>query len=523
MALTSLVRRWAMLRIGTRLALAFATVLLLTAALGSFSFFALDRVNQASNDLAVKWLPSVGHMAKARSAMLEAREFEVKLARAADASYLAEYEEKMKTAMASVAEHLRGYDSLPRDPEEAELAGKLVKAWADYQTVNAKVLGLAKSGKMDDAREIGEGAGEMGASDAIAALDRLTTFMFEAGRLAAENANRVDAQAKALTLTLVVAALAIGLVLSVAITRSLLRQLGGEPSAAAAVARAVAQGDLGTPIRVRAGDSHSLMAGLKHMQDSLVTVVRSVREGSEMVATASSQIASGNNDLSARTEQQASALQQTAASMSELGGTVARNADNARQADTLARGASEVAQRGGDAVGQVVGTMREINDSSRKIADITGVIDGIAFQTNILALNAAVEAARAGEQGRGFAVVAGEVRSLAQRSAEAAREIKSLIAASVERVEQGSRQVDQAGETMAEVVAAIQRVTSIVNEISSASAEQSEGVRQIGQAVSQMDQGTQQNAALVEESAAAAESLRTQAHQLVQSVAVFRV
>jgi methyl-accepting chemotaxis protein len=240
--------------------------------------------------------------------------------------------------------------------------------------------------------------------------------------------------------------------------------------------------------------------------------VTEVRLGSDSVATASQQIAQGNQDLSGRTEQQASALQQTSATMEQLGTTVRHNADSARQANQLALGASSVAERGGQMVGQVVQTMKGINDSSRRIADIIGVIDGIAFQTNILALNAAVEAARAGEQGRGFAVVASEVRSLAKRSADAAREIKTLISASVERVEHGSEQVDQAGKTMTEIVAAIARVTAIVAEISSASAEQSTGVGQVSEAVQQMDQATQQNAALVEESAAAAESLQQQAH-----------
>jgi methyl-accepting chemotaxis protein len=241
------------------------------------------------------------------------------------------------------------------------------------------------------------------------------------------------------------------------------------------------------------------------------------------VATASAQIASGNSDLSGRTEEQASALEQTAASMEQLGSTVRQNADNARQANQLALNASTVAVQGGDVVAQVVGTMKGINDSSRKIADIIGVIDGIAFQTNILALNAAVEAARAGEQGRGFAVVASEVRSLAQRSAEAAKEIKGLITASVERVAQGTQQADLAGETMTEVVGAIRRVTDIMGEISAASSEQSTGVAQVGEAITQMDQATQQNAALVEESAAAADSLQRQAQELVQAVAVFRL
>ncbi|MBQ0130634.1 MAG: methyl-accepting chemotaxis protein, partial [Comamonas sp.] len=248
-----------------------------------------------------------------------------------------------------------------------------------------------------------------------------------------------------------------------------------------------------------------------------------VRTGADGVASASGQIAMGNADPSSRTEEQASALEETAASMEELGSTVRQNAENARQANQLALNASTVALQGGEVVGQVVDTMRGINESSRKIADIIGVIDSIAFQTNILALNAAVEAARAGEQGRGFAVVAGEVRNLAQRSAEAAKEIKGLITDSVKRAEQGSHQVDKAGNTMSEVVTAIRRVTDIMGEISAASTEQSQGVAQVGEAVTQMDQTTQQNAALVEESAAAADSLRKQAQELVDAVAVFQL
>ncbi|MDO9004785.1 MAG: methyl-accepting chemotaxis protein [Aquabacterium sp.] len=309
----------------------------------------------------------------------------------------------------------------------------------------------------------------------------------------------------------------------VLLTRSLTRALGGEPAELGAAMQRVADGDLSVRIETTSGDDSSVMATAARMQAALAQLVSSVRHNSESVATASAQIAQGNQDLSSRTEQQASALQQTAATMDQLGTTVRNNADSAKQANQLAQGASEVAAQGGEVVGKVVTTMQGINDSSRKIGDIISVIDGIAFQTNILALNAAVEAARAGEQGRGFAVVASEVRSLAQRSAEAAKEIKTLIGRSVEQVEQGTVLVDQAGKTMGEIVGSIRRVSDIVGEIASASAEQSSGVQQVGEAVSQMDQATQQNAALVEESAAAAESLKVQAQQLVQSVAMFKL
>jgi len=302
-----------------------------------------------------------------------------------------------------------------------------------------------------------------------------------------------------------------------------MRQLGDEPERLKEVASAVAAGDLTTRIALREGDTDSVMAALRTMRDNLSRTVQEVRANADAVAGASGEIASGNSDLSARTEQQASSLQETAASMEELGTTVRQNADNARQANQLAIGSSQVAEQGGEMVREVVETMRGINESSRKIADIIGVIDGIAFQTNILALNAAVEAARAGDQGRGFAVVASEVRTLAQRSADAARQIKGLIGESVGRVDAGTELVDRAGATMQEIVGSIRRVTDIVGEISSASEEQSRGVSLVGDAVSQMDRVTQQNAALVEQSAAAAESLKQQAHQLVQAVATFKV
>jgi methyl-accepting chemotaxis protein len=311
-------------------------------------------------------------------------------------------------------------------------------------------------------------------------------------------------------------AILFGVVLVRGITRSL-KQAGD-------LADAVAQGQLSGRVQVQGRDEVAqLMTSMAAMRDNLARVVTSVRQNADSVATASAQIAQGNNDLSQRTEQQASAIEQTAASMEQLGSTVTANAENARQANQLALDASSVASQGGLVVSEVVQTMTGINQSSRRIADIIGVIDGIAFQTNILALNAAVEAARAGEQGRGFAVVAGEVRNLAQRSAEAAREIKDLITASVEQVERGAVQADRAGTTMQEIVSSIQRVTGIMAEISAASSEQSSGVAQVGEAVSQMDQATQQNAALVEQSAAAASSLNQQARELVEAVAVFRL
>ena len=349
-----------------------------------------------------------------------------------------------------------------------------------------------------------------------ARAERSATTASEAAQAAATTARRATRLSTALMLCLCAAGVAAGIWLS----RSISRPIGH----AVKTARAVASGDLATDIQVRGHDETAeLLAAMRDMQQQLRQVVGSVRHSADNVATASAQMAQGNLDLSQRTEEQASALEQTAASMEQLGATVRHNADNAGHANQLANEASQVAAQGGEVVSQVVQTMKGINESSKRIADIIGVIDGIAFQTNILALNAAVEAARAGEQGRGFAVVASEVRSLAGRSGDAAREIKKLISDSVVRVERGSELVDRAGSTMNEVVGSIQRVTQLVAGISAASGEQHAGMSQVGQAVTLMDQATQQNAALVEESAAAAESLKHQARELSEAVAVFRV
>ncbi|MCH7342569.1 methyl-accepting chemotaxis protein [Pelomonas sp. CA6] len=338
---------------------------------------------------------------------------------------------------------------------------------------------------------------------------------------AARDAAAAAASARQRVLLLLGAATLAALALSVWLQRLITRPLND----AVAVANRVAQGDLTRPVEVSEADNETgrLLKALQHMQQRLAGMVREVRLNAEGVASASAQIATGNSDLSSRTEQQAAALQQTAASMDQLGATVRGNDQHAQQADTLAREAARIADEGGSAVGEVVRTMREISASSHKVADIIGVIDAIAFQTNILALNAAVEAARAGEQGRGFAVVASEVRQLAQRSAEAAKEIKGLIGSSNDRVEQGCAQVDRAGMTIQQVGQAIARVAALMAEISHASREQSAGVQQVGLAVTQMDRSTQENAALVEESAAAAESLHEQARRLLGTVAQFRV
>ena len=405
-------------------------------------------------------------------------------------------------------------------PEETQLVERFKPLQAKADAATDVLAGHFKSG--DVAALTAFAAKEMyPAIDPLqAVLGQLMQVQLDRAKAEYDSAAASYQTIRALAVTAVVAGIALAVLMGGAMIRQISRALGD----AVQITDAVAQGDLTVAIHARGKDEIAhLLSGLTTMRDNLAHVVSGVRSNAQGVASASAEIASGNNDLSIRTEQQASALQETAASMEELSSTVKQNADNARQANQLAMSASTVAGQGGDVVAEVVTTMKGINDSSRKIADIISVIDGIAFQTNILALNAAVEAARAGEQGRGFAVVAGEVRNLAQRSAEAAKEIKSLITASVERVEQGSQLVDKAGTTMTEVVGAIRRVTDIMGEISAASSEQSTGVSQVGEAVTQMDQVTQQNAALVEEMAAAASSLSHQAQALVGAVAVFKL
>lgn len=337
--------------------------------------------------------------------------------------------------------------------------------------------------------------------------------------------NAVATYAKVRTMVAVIAAIAVllGIVTAALISRSILRQLGGEPSAAQEMAAQIAEGNLTVSVQVAPGDRTSLMASLEAMREKLTSIVSGIKTSAESISVAAGEIAQGNQDLSQRTEEQAASLQQTAASMEELTSTVRNNTDNARQGSTLASAASATAASGGEVVQQVVATMQDISSSSTKVTEIISVIEGIAFQTNILALNAAVEAARAGEDGRGFAVVAGEVRTLAQRSATAAKEIKDLIEASVSHVTNGSQLVENAGQTMGEVVRSVKQVTDIMGEIASASSEQTKGIEQVNVAVTQMDEVTQQNAALVEQATAAAQAMSDQAESLRAAVSIFRV
>ena len=424
---------------------------------------------------------------------------------------------QVRAAQARVAQHWTEYTSSSLDQQELPLVKQAAPVMANADAVLAGLVRLLDKGDI-------EGVRALAASQLYPAIDPLAETIDKLAVLQLAGAGAEYAAAQKLYTLVLWSTLAISTAVAALASLRLIRSITGGIDTAVKVAQTVAAGDLGSQVVVdRRDEIGTLLTALKLMNESLVAIVSDVRQASESIATGSSQIANGNADLSQRTEEQASNLQQTAASMEQLTATVKHNADTARRASELADSASSVAAQGGEVVGQVVATMDGITDSSRKITDIIGVIDGIAFQTNILALNAAVEAARAGEQGRGFAVVASEVRALAQRSATAAKEIKVLIGESVGKVENGTRLVADAGRTMGDIVDQVRRVGTLIGEISNASGEQSRGIGQIGDAVTQLDQVTQQNAALVEESAAAAESLRVQADALTRTVATFRL
>jgi methyl-accepting chemotaxis protein len=512
------------MKVGTRLIAGFLFLSLLGAVVALIGIYNMGRINDSTNDLYQRELLGVSYVKEAninliytgralRNMLLAASDKDrqaaiglidasrMRLKENLDKARPLFYTDKGKQMFGEMDERLREYDAMVAETAKRTLAEPLQENRAVVDYVFTTVA--PKANWVDDRMTELTRLKEQNAVDAVG----------EAGALYQSS--------RATMLMLVVGSAALGLGLGVVLTRGLTRQLGGEPAYAGAIASRIAAGDLTVEVALRQGDDASMLHAMRAMRDSLAGIVAQVRGGTEVIASASSQIASGNLDLSSRTEEQASSLEETASSMEELTSTVKQNADNARQANQLASSASEVAERGGAVVSQVVDTMASINEASKKIVDIIGVIDSIAFQTNILALNAAVEAARAGEQGRGFAVVASEVRTLAQRSAAAAKEIKGLIDDSVMKVDAGAKLVDHAGATMGEIVESVRRVTGIMGEISSASQEQTAGIEQINVAISQMDTVTQQNASLVEEAAAAAESMQEQAGKLAEVVAVF--
>ncbi|MCA6215540.1 MCP four helix bundle domain-containing protein [Ideonella sp. B7] len=513
------------LKIGQRLGLAFGTLLALLALVAGVSVLQMSRLAANSQFYADNLVPSYQGQHEIALLLGDLRRISFAHVLADNDQDMTDYETRITQAQAQLEKAFDHYGkALVADDEDKRLLSAAHEAILAYGRSWASVREVSRQTISDPSKTV-EARTRLKATlpsytAAQAAITAWWTYNVKLADQQAEVAAATKESARLIVGALTVLALGLGVAAAWVITRSITRPI----QRAVELADTVAHGDLSTTIRAEGRDEMAqLLQALARMQAELAQVVSTVRQNAESIATASTQIAQGNLDLSSRTEEQASALEETAATMEQLGSTVRHNADNARQANQLAQGASTVAAQGGEVVNQVVATMQGISDSSRKIGDIIGVIDGIAFQTNILALNAAVEAARAGEQGRGFAVVAGEVRSLAQRSAEAAREIKTLITRNVEQVEQGSSLVGQAGQTMDEIVGSIRRVSDIVGEISSATTEQSSGIQQVGDAVSQMDQVTQQNAALVEESAAAADSLKNQARDLVEAVAVFRL
>jgi methyl-accepting chemotaxis protein len=511
------------LKLGVRLGLGFGFVLALLFLIVALGIASLMRLGGVTDDFVNKdWVKAQSVHQIDAAARSNAR-MTMELFLTSDKDQMGRIHQAMESNVVKVEGLLGQLDQLVDPLEGKALLAKIRRGRTAFIASFSQTIKLLEAGKRDEATKLL-------ISDTLPAIDTLQANIQAMVDWQTKGVDDRGAEIRHdmeggqfLMAALGAAAVLIGAIFSWRLTRSITRQLGGEPELAAALLREMAAGNLTVDVSTRQGDDVSLLAAMKGMRDSLARIVSEVRVGVESVGTASAQIAAGNIDLSSRTEEQASSLQQTAASMEQLTSTVKLSADNAKQADQLAAAASDAAGKGGEVVKQVVTTMDEISAASKKIGEIITVIDGIAFQTNILALNAAVEAARAGEQGRGFAVVAGEVRTLAQRSAQAAREIRGMISDSVQRVESGSKLVNEAGASMAEIVSQVKRVTDLVGEISNASQEQSSGIGQVNEAITQMDQVTQQNAALVEQSAAAAQSLKDQAARLADAIAVFRL
>jgi methyl-accepting chemotaxis protein len=508
------------LKIGTRLSIGFLAILVLTILVGAVSINRLGAVNAATADIATNWMPATRAIGATASALNAERRAEALLAVAPSPEVVENETKGLAKYRAQAESAWKDYVATVATPEERALADAVTQAAAAYRQSQAHTLELAHGTDPKAAYAFYDGDGRQKFGALAKALRDCADFQTQGSDAAYKASQDNYAQTRLWVLVLLAGAVGIGALLGWRLTRSITGPIG----TAVHLAETVASGDLSTRLAVdRKDEIGQLLTALLRMNDNLARIVGDVRKSTDSIATGSTQIATGNADLSQRTEEQASNLQQTAASMEQLTVTVKNNADSAHQARQLSETARDAAAKGGEVMGEVVATMEQIATSSKKISDIIGVIDGIAFQTNILALNAAVEAARAGEQGRGFAVVASEVRTLAQRSAGAAKEIKELIGASVDRVDQGTTLVGDAGRAIEAIVQQVRRVNDLVGEISAASLEQTQGIGQIGDAVSQLDQVTQQNAALVEESAAAAESLRLQAQSMAQAVSVFRL
>ncbi|RZI42381.1 HAMP domain-containing protein [Herbaspirillum sp. HC18] len=507
-------------KVGTRLAAGFGLVVLLLVGITALGIGRLSVLNDSTELIVKDRYPKVALANKLLEGIEDTAAMLRNLLILKDAGAIAEEKKKIMETRKEVETYLAELDRSLSTPKGREIFQSITDSRARYRQGQTEYLKLLDEGRKDEAADL---LVKVVTPDQEKYIEQVKALVVLGGKLMEKSGAEAGEQYRsgvAIMLALAGVAILVACVSAWRVTRSITHPL----HYAVHVARTVAAGDLTSDIHVRSKDeTGELMQALKDMNASLAKIVAQVRSGTETIANASGEIAAGNMDLSSRTEQQASSLEETASSMEELTSTVKQNADNARQANELAMSASEVAVKGGAVVAQVVDTMGEINESSRKIADIIGVIDGIAFQTNILALNAAVEAARAGEQGRGFAVVAGEVRNLAQRSASAAHEVRALIGSSVEKVESGAKLVNDAGATMQEIVESIGRVTDIMGEITAASVEQTAGIEQINQAIAQMEQATQQNASLVEEAAAASQAMQDQAMHLEALVDEFKI
>ncbi len=508
------------LKIAHKLLIGFASLLLITLFIGGFAILQLATVNQNTYELGTNWMPSVNAAMGIKERVSRIRSQEAQLVSAENEQEVEKYYGRVKEAVDGLRVEEDIYSKLLSSENEKKLYADYQRLMADYLKISAQILDAKRHSNSDEASKLMRTVSSKTNTELRNIVDKLVDINVNGGKEAYQQGQVIYNNARFWIITLIIVCLVLGTVMAISIARIVANPLQD----AVKLAQTVAAGDLSSTISVNSKDETGLLlSALKEMNANLLKVVSEVKNSAEEINVASGQIAQGNMELSSRTENQAASLEETASSMEEITSTMKHNSDNARQANQLSFSASEVAQKGGAVVNEVVQTMGSINESSKKIVDIISVIDGIAFQTNILALNAAVEAARAGEQGRGFAVVASEVRNLAQRSASAAKEIKSLINDSVEKVELGSRLVDQAGLTMQEVVDSVKRVSDIISEITAASTEQSSGIDQVNTSVMQIDQITQQNAALVEEAAAAASSLQNQTQKLSDLVSVFKL
>jgi methyl-accepting chemotaxis protein len=508
------------LKIANKLLAAFSLVIAMTCVLGIFSIVQLVKVSNSSADIAKNWMPATRHIGEVQTSLARFRISEATHILQDDEAAMQAADKALSTRRDIMRKQQESLAALVTDPEEKRIYAELQQDMDAYMAESGKLTALSHAGNKDEARALFKGASNKIYRKLNEAFEALAKHNDDGSNASEQSAEQVFDVSRKLIVGALVLMVGLGLLLAVWMARMVARPL----NEAVGVAQRVAGGDLTADIAIGSRDETGMvMRSLRDMNRSLAQVVGQVRGSTEAIATASAQIASGNLDLSARTEGQASSLEETAAAVEELTATVRHNADNARLADQLAQSASGVAADGGRVVGEVIATMEAISAASRKVVDIIGVIDGIAFQTNILALNAAVEAARAGEQGRGFAVVASEVRQLAQRSATAAREIKQLIEDSVQQMDSGTVLVQQAGKTMEQVLASVRHVSDVVGEISASSVEQRSGIEEINKAIVHIDETTQQNAALVEQAAAAAAALQEQAAQLAAVMSRFRL